>query len=189
MATDPRPVIAIGGSAGALDAIFELFEEVPVDLPAPIVVGLHSRPESRLFDSLGMRMPHNLRLIEDGDRIEAATVHVIPPARHVFFRGDGLSVSEEVEDSGFRPSIDALFMTLAASHGTRGVGIVLSGLLQDGMRGAQVLYDVGARTLVQDPDGAKFDEMPLSVIRNDHPDAVLPPKELGRWIARTVAAV
>ena len=187
-ATDYPFVVAIAGSAGALEPLFELLAEVPVDLAAPIVLALHTAPQSDLITPLKMKLPHNFSLIESGAQLRPGTIHVPPAAQHVFIRGETLELSGPVGDSGFRPSMDALFMTLAASWGPKALAVVLSGLLQDGMRGSQVIYDMGGHTVVQDPDGAKFDQMPLSVIRNDHPDQILPPRDLGRWITRVVRA-
>lgn len=181
-------VVAIAGSAGALEALLTLLAEVPVDLPAPIVLALHTAPQANLILPLELKLPHRFRPISSGDQLTPGTVHVPPAAQHVFIRGRTLELSGPVSDSGFRPSMDALFMTLAASWGDKALAVVLSGLLQDGMRGAQVIYDTGGQTVVQDPDGAKFDQMPLSVIRNDHPEQVLPPAELGRWITKVVTA-
>ena len=187
-AADYPFVVAIGGSAGALDAMIELLAEVPAGLPVPIVLALHSMPDARLIRPLELKLPHDMHEITEGETLRPGHLHVAPAARHVFFRNDTLHLSDPVEDSGFRPSIDALFMTLATTWGDRAIGVVLSGLLQDGMRGAQVLYDLGGRTLVQDPDYADYDEMPLAVIRNDHPDRILPAADLGRWITRVVEA-
>ncbi|MEP3918994.1 chemotaxis protein CheB [Ascidiaceihabitans sp.] len=89
-----------------------------------------------------------------------------------------------MHDSGFRPSIDALFMTMAAEYGDRAVAVILSGTLKDGMRGAQVVFDVGGRTIVPDP--------PRSCIRRHaqqhhfqrSPEEILPAADLGRGLTQ-----
>ncbi len=175
-------VVAIGASAGGLAAIEELLAELPLNLNAPVVIASHSLPESVLEQVLKIRSSLNIRQVEDGVVLEHSTVYVVPGARHALFRNGRLQLSEIVEDSGFRPSIDALFMTLATEYGDRAIAVVLSGLLNDGTRGAQVVYDMGGRTIVQDPQDAAFPSMPSSVIRHDHPIAIRTASELGEWL-------
>jgi len=182
----PHFVVAIGASAGGLSAIKELLAELPPHLDAPIVIAVHSEPASQLKEALQIRSPLNIKSAEDGEMLESGVVYVVPGAKHAFFRNGGLQLSTVVRDSGFRPSIDALFMSLAAEYGERAVAVVLSGLLKDGMRGAQVIYDMGGRTIVQDPRDADYSSMPHSVIRNDHPNAVLTASELGVWLASQI---
>jgi len=177
-----RFIVAIGASAGGLTAIEELLAELPGNLNAPVVVASHSMPESKLRQALQFRSTLNIKRVEDGERLEHSTVYVVPGAKHAFFRNGCLYLSDVVEDSGFRPSIDALFMTMAAEYGDRAIAVVLSGLLEDGMRGAQIIHDMGGRTIVQHPDDAAHPSMPASIIRHDHPIAIRTASELGTWL-------
>lgn len=179
-------VVAVGASAGGIEAIRDMIAELPGDLDAPVVIAMHSEPGAKLANVLKFRSSLDIRTAQNGDVLECGTIYVVPGATHAFFRNGRLRLSEIVTDSGFRPSIDALFMTLAAEYGNRGIAVVLSGMLQDGMRGAQVVYDMGGRTVVQDPDEAGEESMPQSVIRNDHPSAVRTAAELGEWLNWTV---
>lgn len=183
-----QPVIAIGGSAGALHAVKDLLGELPATFAAPIVLALHSLPESRLAELLQLdrRLKIDIRQATDGDALTPGTVHVVPGARHGLFSGNRLKISEPVEGSGFRPSIDALFMTLATEHGPNAIAVVLSGTMKDGMRGAQVIYDMGGKTVVQDPGEAAYGEMPRSVINADHPNDVLTAEDIGIWLTSHV---
>jgi len=145
-----RFVVAIGASAGGLAAINDLLAELPDGLNAPIVIAAHSEPASMLKEALQIHSSLKIKTVEDGEVLENGTVYIVPGAKHAFFRNGTLTLSTIVQDSGFRPSIDAMFMTLAAEYGERAIAVVLSGLLNDGMRGAQVIYDMGGRTIVQD---------------------------------------
>ncbi|SPH21595.1 Chemotaxis response regulator protein-glutamate methylesterase [Ascidiaceihabitans donghaensis] len=181
---DLKNVVAIGASAGGVRAICDLIKERPAHLDAPIVIAVHSLPDSQLTEVLQAITPLPVKKVEDGDVLQNGCIHVVPGAKHVFFQNGALKLSQLVHDSGFRPSIDALFMTMAAEYGDRAVAVVLSGTLKDGMRGAQVIFDVGGRTIVQDPREAAFDGMPNSIIFNDHPEKVLPAADLGRWLTQ-----
>jgi len=169
-----------------LSAVKDLLSKLPPDLDAPVVIAIHSEPASRLLEILQFHSSLTIKTVVDGDTIEKGKVYVVPGAKHAFFRGGCLHLSDVVEQSGFRPSIDALFMTLAAEYGDRAVAVVLSGLLQDGMRGAQVIHDMGGRTIVQDPSDAKHPSMPRSVIHGDHPEAIRTASELGVWLTSFV---
>ena len=183
-------VVAIGASAGGLEALRELLSELPVHFPAPIIVAIHSQPSSKLAQVLSFDEARDggmkVREVKDGDTLEPGVVHVLPGATHAFFRQGGLRLSETVRDSGFRPSIDALFMSLASEYGADAIAVVLSGLMNDGMRGAQVIYDMGGITIVQDPRDADYAEMPQNVIRADHPSQVLSAKDLGVWLREAI---
>lgn len=186
--TGKQFIVAIGASAGGLSAIADLLAELPPELNAPIVIAVHSEPRSRLKEALKVLSPLNIKGAEDEEVLENGVIYIVPPATHAFFSGNRLRLSNIVQDSGFRPSIDALFMTMAAEYGDRAIAVVLSGMLKDGMRGAQVIYDMGGRTIVQDPEEAKQSSMPQSVIQGDHPDMVRTASELGKWLSSVIGA-
>jgi len=179
-------VVAIGASAGGLAPIKELIAELPIDLSAPIVIAVHSEPGSNLTDILRFTSELQIKKAEDGETLNKGWIYIVPGATHAFFRNGKVHLSELVRDSGFRPSIDALFMTMAAEYGDRAIAVVLSGCLKDGMRGAQIIYDMGGQTIVQDPHEAKHAGMPTSVIMDDHPETVLPAAKLGQWLANLI---
>lgn len=182
-------VVAIGASAGGLSAIRDLIAELPHEMDAPIVIALHSAPESRLLEILKMRSALAIKQAEDGETLEKGWIYVVPGATHAFFRDDRIRLSETVRDSGFRPSIDALFMTLAAEFGDRAIAVVLSGEMNDGMRGAQVIHDMAGTTIVQAPEDAGFTGMPNSVIAADHPESILSASDLGIWLRDKIGCI
>lgn len=182
-------VVAIGASAGGLRAIRELIEELPPDLDAPIVVAVHGNATSQLTEVLSELSSLKIKKIEDGEALAKGWIYIVPGAKHAFFGNGRIRLSDVVRDSGFRPSIDALFMTLTAEYGPRSIAVVLSGTMKDGMRGAQVVYDMGGRTIVQDPEDAKYAEMPKSVILRDHPETVRSASELGVWLGKMIGNI
>jgi chemotaxis response regulator CheB len=179
-----RKVIAVGASAGGVKAIEDFIRALPEDLAVPVVVAMHSDPGSRLAEVIATKCPLPVKRLEDGDLLKNGVVHVVPGATHAFFRGSGMRLSKPVQGSGFRPSIDALFMSLASEYRDKAIAVVLSGNLNDGLRGAQVINDMGGTTVVQDPREAQFTSMPMSVIRRDHPKQILSAHDLGVWVGR-----
>lgn len=175
-------VVAIGASAGGFVAVQELLKELPSQLAVPIIIAVHSDQNSMLTESLTWHFDLPIKKIQHGETIKKGIIYITPGARHVIFKNKTLELSDHVSDSGFRPSIDAMFMTLAAEYREKAIGIVLSGTMKDGMRGAQIIYDMGGQTLVQDPKDALYTDMPKSVIHADHPEKILSAKDLGQWI-------
>lgn len=182
-------VVAIGASAGGIEALRGLLSGLPHNLAAPIVIAMHSEVTSRLSEVLKIKSDLKIKVLEDGEALLAGIIYTVPGATHAFFRDGSVRLSEPVRDSGFRPSIDGLFMTLAAEYQDKAIAVVLSGTLNDGMRGAQIIYDMGGRTIVQKPEEAKYGSMPLNVIRSDHPEEVLSAQDLGKWLAQTIGTI
>ena len=178
-------IVVVGCSAGGMEALIDLLGEIPATFKYPIVIASHSGPSSQLLQALQIRRNIDIPVqpAVDGARLEGQTVYVLPGATHGLIVGNTLRLSELVRESGFRPSIDALFMTAAAEYRENTIGVVLSGTMKDGMRGAQVIYDMGGTTIVQDPVEAQHASMPQSVITADHPRKILEAAELGRWLA------
>lgn len=181
-----KHVIAIGASAGGLEAIINLLSALPAKLAAPIVIAVHSQPASKLAEALRVKTTLPIYEADEVSELRLGTVYVLPGATHGFFKNGKLYLSKTVRDSGFRPSIDALFMTMASEYGDKSIAVVLSGTMTDGMRGAQVIYDMGGETIVQDPEDARFENMPESVINRDHPTVIASASDLGKWISNKV---
>ncbi|MGC3939293.1 chemotaxis protein CheB [Roseobacter sp. EG26] len=184
--TEQGFVVAIGASAGGIKAIRALLSCLPANLGAPVVIAMHSEPSSNLTEVLQIRSPLAIKRLEDGEALRTGQIYVVPGATHAFFRDGRVRLSEPVRDSGFRPSIDGLFMTLAAEYKEKAIAVVLSGTMNDGTRGAQVVYDMGGQTIVQNPEDATFESMPLSVILMDHPQQILSAEDLGSWLDETI---
>lgn len=179
-------VVAIGASAGGIIAVRDLLSELPVDLNAPVVVAIHSDATSKLSEILQIKCPLSIKQLDDGEVLKPGWIYTVPGATHAFFRDGSVRLSKPVRNSGYRPSIDGLFMTLAAEHKDKAIAVVLSGALNDGMRGAQIVYDMGGRTIVQSPDEAKYESMPMNVIKSDHPREILSAKDLGIWLLNAI---
>lgn len=187
-AEGPTFVVGIGASAGGLVAIREVLAELPPDISAAVVVAQHSVEGSQLREVLTTHCALPVKALDDGETLQTGTVYVVPGGRHGFFRDGRVRLSKPVRDSGFRPSIDGLFITMAVEYGERAIAVVLSGTMNDGMRGTQVIYDMGGRTIVQNPEEAKHGSMPMNVIRSNHPREILSATDLGKWLRDTLGA-
>jgi two-component system chemotaxis response regulator CheB len=172
----PR-VVALGASAGGLEALHAVLAALPADLPAAVLIVQHLDPHhiSLLPEILGRRTPLAVKKAEDGDALRAGTVYVAPPDRHLLVCADAtLALSADPVVHHVRPSADRLFESLATNLGDRAVAVVLTGTGQDGAAGLAAVKAAGGRTIAQDPETASYPNMPRAAIRTNFVDDVLP---------------
>ena len=164
--TDSFPVIGIGASAGGLEALSELFVKMPADTGAAFVVVQHLAPtrESAMPELLERytRMP--VHQVTDNLEIKPNTIYLIPPGKNMSIMNGFLQLLDQVEPSGIRHPIDFFFKSLALDRMAGAVGIILSGTGTDGTEGARVIKSELGLVIAQDPEEAKYDGMPRSVI-------------------------
>ena len=145
--------IAIGGSAGALEPLFEILRPLPVSVACPVVVVMHVLPNqpSLLPALLQKACPQRtVREPEDKEPLEAHTIYVAPPNYHLLIERDhtlAMSVDDPVNFS--RPSIDVLFESAADAFGARIAGVLLSGSNADGAAGLARIAHHGGIAIVQ----------------------------------------
>lgn len=185
-------VTAIGASAGGLDALERFFGVLPCDSGSAFVVIQHLSPDHKsMMDNLlarHTRMP--VLMAENGMPICANRVYLIPPGKNMTVAGAELRLIPK-NPHGLSLPIDLFFTSLAKEFEKRSIGVILSGTGSDGTRGAVAINDAGGFLLAQDPETAKFDGMPRSVIATGLVDEVMSPEKLAERIVghvRNVAA-
>lgn len=128
-----RDIVALGGSAGGVEALQEVVSGLSPDLGAAIFVVLHVPPyaPSQLPRILSSSGPLKAIHAEDGGAIERNCIYIAPPDHHIILEAGRMLVRRGPKENRFRPSVDALFRSAAYVYGTRVVGVVLSGALDD----------------------------------------------------------
>jgi two-component system, chemotaxis family, protein-glutamate methylesterase/glutaminase len=176
-----RDVIVVGASAGGVQALQELVAQLPPELPASVLVVLHlmSSGTSVLHQILDRAGPLPVSQGRDGEPLERGHIYVAPPDFHMLVRGPGIHLSAGPRENGHRPAIDPLFRSAARAYGSRLIGVVLSGTLDDGTDGLRLIKQRGGATVVQDPADAAYPGMPQSAIDFVGPDLVMPIAEMG----------
>ena len=174
-------VVALGSSAGGLNALSQVLRTLPRDFPSSIVVVQHLSPgyKSWIADLLGRSTTLKVKQAEHGEIMLPATVYVAPPDEHLLV-GPGkvqLAHSQLVHFS--RPSIDLLFESVAGTYGSRSIGVILSGSGRDGATGIRTIKEAGGITIAQSPDKAEFRHMPEAAIDTGCVDYVLPLEKIG----------
>lgn len=161
-----RDIIVVGASAGGIPALSELLSSIPEDFKASIFVVVHLPAASPSVLPAILTRAGTLKAYHpvDGGQIEPGVIYVAPPDHHILLEGNRVLVKKGPKENNFRPSIDALFRSAAYAYGPRVIGIVLSGLLNDGTSGLWSIKRLGGITIIQEPGDAEFPSMPLNVL-------------------------
>ncbi len=170
-----RDVLAIGASAGGVEALTFLAKHFRQDFPACILVTIHL---SNLFPSsldqvLSRAGPLPAVFPQDGEEVRNGRIYIAPPGRHLLLDGHRLQLGRGPRENSVRPSIDPMLRSAGLCCGSRSVGVVLTGTLGDGAAGLWGLKRCGGLTVVQDPNDAAFPEMPLNALDKSEPDHVV----------------
>lgn len=177
----PSCIVGIGASAGGLEATAELLENLPIDMGMSFVIIQHLSPDykSMLNEILGRHTKMPVLQIDDGMPIEKNRVYVIPPKNYLLLENGCFSLEEYSEDKKrLNHPVDVFFKSLASHEQRRSVVVVLSGTGSDGTAGAKEVREAGGLVLVQTPESAKFNGMPLSVIQAGVADKILAPADI-----------
>lgn len=174
-------VVAVGASAGGVEALTNFAAGLPPDLPYAVVVVLHmpAGAPSVLARIVGRSGPLRTVTAVDGVPLEAGTIYVSVPNRHLLVQDDQVVLSEGPTENGHRPAINALFRSVALAYGQRAVGVLLSGVLDDGVLGLAAIAARGGSTVAQSPSDALFPGMPQNAIDAGLAHNTVPAGEVG----------
>jgi two-component system, chemotaxis family, protein-glutamate methylesterase/glutaminase len=179
-------IVAIGASAGGVESLRELFAAMQPNPHAAFVVVLHipAHSPSHLDRVLASSSAMPVSNAVDGHALQAGHVYVATADQHLMVDGGTLRLTRGPKECRARPSIDVLFRSVAVTYGARAIGVVLSGMLDDGTAGLWAIKDGGGMALVQDPQEAMHAPMPKSAMQHVKVDRVAPCAALAQEIAR-----
>ncbi|HEY3586451.1 MAG TPA: chemotaxis protein CheB, partial [Myxococcaceae bacterium] len=183
-------VVAIGASAGGLEAIEAFLRTVPPGSGAAFVVVQHLDPThaGALPELLARSTRMPVLEVKNGMRVEADHVYVIPPDKELSLSRGSFRVSQPGPPRGLRLPIDVFLRSLAEERGRDAAAVILSGMGSDGTLGLKAVKEAGGMVLVQDPSTAQFSSMPRSAIQTGLVDTVGPPQDLPGRLLATVGA-
>jgi two-component system chemotaxis response regulator CheB len=183
-----RDVVVIGGSAGALDPLKLIIQDLPAGLPAAVVVVLHLAAMSRSALAPILNRVGGMQAVtpRDGDELRPGYVYVPTPDHHLELSRDVIRLTRAPRVNGMRPAVDVLFRTAAAAYGPRVIGVVLSGGLDDGSAGLAAIGAAGGLGIAQSPEDAVVDAMPRNAIKVAAPKHVLPAARIGSVIVHEI---
>jgi len=177
-----RNIVVIGTSAGGLEVLDGIIGQLPTDFPASIFIVQHMAPENTgvaLMHRLGRHKAFGCKIAEDGESFRPGRIYIAPADFHMLVKKTTLLVTKGARENRFRPAIDPLFRSAAVTHGPRVIGIVLTGMLDDGTAGLMAIRKCGGVTVVQDPDDAAYPGMPQSVLNHLKVDHCVPAAKIG----------
>ncbi len=176
-------VVAIGASAGGLEAVTQLIQSLDPDTGMAFIYVQHLSPdhESLLVPILSKKTEMKVQDIDDMEKIVPNNVYVIPYNKEIEVLDGHIQLIPRPQNKSSNLSIDVLFSSLAETHKENVIGIILSGSASDGTRGLSEIKEAGGITFAQD-DSAKFTSMPHSAIAGGLVDFVLSPKEIAEKI-------
>jgi len=184
----PRFIVVVGASAGGVESLQALFGAMPATLDAAFLVVLHIAPEapSRLDRVLGRSTPMAVSRAEDGEQVKRGHVYVATADQHLVLDNGVMRQTRGPKECRSRPAVDVLFRSAAVTHGPAVIGVLLSGVLDDGTAGLCAIKERGGVAFVQAPREAIYASMPESAIRHVAVDAVDDCAGLARRIERCV---
>lgn len=161
-------LIVVGASAGGVEALSYLVNNLPTDLNASIFIILHvpSEGQSVLPNILNRAKRLPAHHAKDGEAIIPGHIYVAPPGYHLLIKSGHVNLVRGPKENNHRPAIDPTFRTAARAYDGRVIGVILTGVLDDGTAGLIAVKIRGGLAVVQDPDDALYDGMPRSAIDN-----------------------
>ncbi len=161
-----RGVVAVGASAGGVEALTSLAAGLPEDLSYAVLITLHMQPDapSVLAKIIDRHGPLPAKTASDGEPLDAGHIYVAEPDRHLLVHDHKVLHSQGPTENGHRPAINALFRSAALHFGPHSIGVLLSGVLADGVVGAEAIRSRGGTTVAQHPQDALFPTLPLNAL-------------------------
>lgn len=181
-----RNIIVIGASAGGFEALKKLVKKLPPDLDAAFFIVWHMSPDVRgiLPDVFNRLETIHAANAYDKEPVKMNRIYVAPPDHHLIIEDGLVRVTKGPKENRFRPAVDPLFRSAAYEYGSRVIGVVLSGALDDGTAGLWRIKANGGITVVQDPADAEVPSMPENALREVEVDHCVRIDELADLLVR-----
>lgn len=177
-----KRIIVVGASAGGFKAVSELLSVTPEGLNTAILVVIHLAQASQaqiIQQYFEKNTSYKCIIPSNNEPVKAGNVYFAPPDNHMLVKDNQIKLIKGPHENRWRPSVDVLFRSAAAAYNSKVIGIVLSGMLDDGTSGMYAIKRCGGVCIVQEPTDAEYPDMPLNVLNNMDVDHRVPVKEMG----------
>lgn len=185
-----RNIIVIGASSGGISAIKEVINGLPQNINAAVVVVIHVSIHSNC-DTIASILQNYTSLTcvvaSNGVTLQKGYLYLAPAGHQLMLKEDIILLTHGPYENKYRPAIDVLFRSAAVYYGNRVIGVILTGLLDDGTSGMYAIKKSGGLCIVQDPSDASFPDMPKSVLNKIEVDYILPVTEIAEAILSFLA--
>lgn len=179
-------MIVIGASTGGIEALKQIISLLPEELSIPVFITVHLYPYSKSYLPDILNHVSHLHALSPKDRepIKQAHIYIAPPNRHMLIEDGYIRLDDGPKENHSRPAINPLFRSAAHWYGAGVIGVVLTGMLDDGTAGLAAIKAYGGLAIVQDPDEALAASMPLSAIKHVAVDYVVTISEIAALLVR-----
>lgn len=185
-------IVSIGTSTGGPKALQDIIPKLPKDFPVPIVIAQHMPPNftKPFAERLNQLSQLTVKEAEEGEPLKVGVVYVAPGRGHMRLKRRGIetfiSISEDREEFIYRPSVDALMLSVAECFPGRSLGVILTGMGNDGAKGAKRIKETGGRVFAQSEDTCVVYGMPKAVVDAGLADKIVPLDEMAGEIINAV---
>jgi len=185
-------IVSIGTSTGGPKALQEIIPKLPKDFPVPIVIAQHmppnfTKPFAERLDQLSQL---SVKEAEEGETVKPGIVYVAPGKGHMRLNRRGIetfvSISDDKEEFIYRPSVDALMLSVADCYPGRALGVILTGMGNDGAKGCKKIKETGGRVFAQNEETCVVYGMPRAVVDAGIADKVVSLEEMAGEIINSV---
>ena len=179
-------IVGIGASAGGLDAIQHLFDNLPNDTGMAFVIIQHLSPDFRSLmpELLAKHTGMKIYTAEDKQMIKPNCIYFNERSKNLQIKGNRLYLLDKEPKRNLNLPIDIFFHSLGEQHQEKSIGVILSGTGSDGSRGIKTIKEAGGTIIVQKPESAQFDGMPNSAIHTNLVDYILTPEKIAQTLMR-----
>jgi two-component system chemotaxis response regulator CheB len=177
-----KHVVVVGASAGGFQAVSKLLSTLPEHMPAAIFVVIHLAKASQagiIQSYFEKESKYTCRIPEHEEEIKAGMIYFAPPDYHMLLKADKILLTKGPHENRWRPSINVLFRSAAAVYDSRTVGIIMSGMMDDGTSGMSAVKRSGGICIVQEPSEAEYPDMVQNVLNNVDVDYQVPVSDMG----------
>ena len=181
-------IVAIGVSTGGPKSLTQLLPKLPATFPVPIVLVQHMPPmfTKSLAEDLDRRCALHVMEATNGQAVRKGEVLIAPGGKHMkvikLASGPVVQITDEAPIRNCKPSVDCLFQSVAEEYGAKSLGVVLTGMGDDGTQGARALKQAGASIIAQDEASCVVYGMPKSIVDNGLADTVAPLNQIDQHI-------
>jgi len=185
-------MVVIGVSTGGPNALAEVIPALPADLPVPVMVVQHMPPvfTRLLAERLNSKSALTVKEAVEGEVVQAGTVYIAPGDYHMTLGRElpagRIKLNREAPENSCRPAVDVLFRSVAARYGAETLAVVMTGMGQDGLRGAEQISEAGGEILAQDEASSVVWGMPGFIARAGLASELIPLSMLAQQITRRV---
>jgi two-component system chemotaxis response regulator CheB len=183
-------VVVIGASAGGAAILSQVLNQFTSSMPIAVFIAMHVSKASigeMLVRRLQKYTSFKCKIPATNELIKSEHVYFARPDHHLMLKKNKIILGKGPHENRYRPSIDALFRSAAAEYGNKAIGIILSGMLEDGASGMLSIKRAGGSCIVQDPEEAQFPDMPKAVLKYLKPDYKIATSEVGAAISAIIS--